>query len=89
MSHLRMLSSGRDESGMIRPLQSQDPGDQDQDPNQGSLPFSVRIRRALRLVMRDFKDSFSNPYVLKWSVWWALGMCGNFQVKHEYGCQPV
>ena len=32
------------------------------------------------MVVRDFRSAFSNPYVLKWSVWWALGMCGNFQV---------
>ena len=32
-------------------------------------------------VKYDFVNAFcKNTYVLKWSVWWALGMCGNFQV---------
>ena len=62
--------SGCDESGMIRPLLAQDPGE-DGD------------KRALSLVIRDFRDYFSNTYVLKWSLWWALGMCGNFQVLRK------
>lgn len=36
--------------------------------------------RAWTNVRRDFFESFGNLYILKWSVWWALGMCGNFQV---------
>ena len=36
--------------------------------------------RAVHLLHRDFRDAYSQPYVLKWSLWWALGMCGNFQV---------
>ena len=32
-------------------------------------------------VKYDFVIAFcKNTYVLKWSLWWALGMCGNFQV---------
>ena len=32
-------------------------------------------------VKEDFINAFcKNRYVLKWSIWWALGMCGNFQV---------
>ena len=38
------------------------------------------VMTAFRLVGRDFIKSFANPYILKWSLWWALGMCGNFQV---------
>ena len=37
-------------------------------------------RRAVHLLHRDFRAAYSQPYVLKWSLWWALGMCGNFQV---------
>ena len=55
---------------MIRPLLAQDPGED-------------RDKRALSLVIRDFRDYFSNTYVLKWSLWWALGMCGNFQVLRK------
>ena len=62
---------------MIRPLQD------DRDPGEVGDRVSLRAksRRALSLVTRDFRDYFSNTYVLKWSLWWALGMCGNFQVR--------
>ena len=43
--------------------------------------WSERSRRAFLLVRGDFVRSFSDLYILKWSVWWALAMCGNFQVK--------
>lgn len=33
-----------------------------------------------RLLWIDFKASFSNAYMLKWSLWWAFAMCGYFQV---------
>ena len=45
------------------------------------LTWPGRFRRALLLVRGDFVRSFSDLYVLKWSVWWALAMCGNFQVR--------
>ena len=31
-------------------------------------------------IRRDFVMAFRSPYVFKWSLWWALAMCGNFQV---------
>ena len=34
----------------------------------------------LALVFRDFLSAFTSPYILKWSIWWALAMCGNYQV---------
>ena len=63
---------------MIRPLQAQDPGE-----DTDKLTLATRSKRALSLVIRDFRDYFSNTYVLKWSLWWALGMCGNFQVQRK------
>jgi len=36
--------------------------------------------RAATLLSRDFLAAFTNKSVVKWSVWWALAMCGNFQV---------
>ena len=33
-----------------------------------------------RLLWFDFKSSYSNAYMLKWSLWWAFAMCGYFQV---------
>lgn len=44
------------------------------------LPLWTKIRSACEFVKRDFISSFSNLYILKWSIWWALGTCGNFQV---------
>jgi len=43
-------------------------------------PHSETLRSSFGLLYADFTRSFSNLYILKWSVWWALGMCGNFQV---------
>lgn len=28
----------------------------------------------------DFKEAYTNKYLVKWSVWWAFATCGNFQV---------
>lgn len=33
-----------------------------------------------RLLWIDFTSSYSNSYMLKWSLWWAFAMCGYFQV---------
>jgi len=46
--------------------------------------FSPSIRqkwtRAGTLISKDFLSAFTSPYILKWSIWWALAMCGNYQV---------
>lgn len=39
-----------------------------------------KFQAASEYVKKDFISSFSNLYILKWSIWWALGTCGNFQV---------
>ena len=31
-------------------------------------------------LVQNFKSSFSQGSVFRWSLWWALGMCGNYQV---------
>ena len=41
---------------------------------------SSRISSALSALKSDFVLAYSNPYVARWSLWWALAMCGNFQV---------
>jgi len=33
-----------------------------------------------RLLWIDFTSSYSNPYMLKWSIWWAFAMAGNLLV---------
>ncbi len=32
---------------------------------------------------RDFKKFYSQPPLLKWSIWWALAMCGVLQVSER------
>ncbi|XP_023340838.1 thiamine transporter 1 [Eurytemora carolleeae] len=50
------------------------------EPETVNKPLRESVMTAFRLVGKDFVKSFSNPYILKWSLWWALGTCGNFQV---------
>ena len=38
------------------------------------------IKKALVILGYNFKTSFSQGSVFRWSLWWALGMCGNYQV---------
>ena len=75
-----IFAPGCDESGMIRPLQD----DRDLGEVGNKVSLREKSRRALSLVTRDFRDYFGNTYVLKWSLWWALGMCGNFQVRRKF-----
>ncbi|RXG61871.1 Thiamine transporter 1 [Armadillidium vulgare] len=37
-------------------------------------------RRSLLLLWLDFRDAYTNIYLLKWSIWWAFATCINFQV---------
>lgn len=37
--------------------------------------------RATKLLWKHFLDSYSNPTVVQWSVWWALAMAGFFLVQ--------
>ena len=46
-----------------------------------AVQMKERFSKAFNFVKKDFVSSFSNIYILKWSIWWALGMCGNFQVN--------
>ena len=61
------------ESGMIRPLGN---GKIKEDPK----TFRDKCSNAFRLVLRDFNDAFRKPYILKWSIWWALGKFDRFNV---------
>jgi len=45
-----------------------------------SLHF--RLRKAYPILWKDFKSAYRNPYILKWSLWWALAMAGNLQVQN-------
>ena len=37
-------------------------------------------KHPFRGLWQDLKKSYSNPYVVKWSIWVALATCGNFQI---------
>ncbi|RZC35229.1 thiamine transporter 2-like [Asbolus verrucosus] len=43
--------------------------------------YSRKFLNAFVLMKKHFLDSFSNWYVLKWSLWWALSTCGFIQVQ--------
>lgn len=38
-------------------------------------------RRAASILFSHFKDSYSDPVVIQWSLWWALASCGFTQVQ--------
>eukprot|EP00096_Caligus_rogercresseyi_P003935 TRINITY_DN1788_c0_g1_i1.p1 TRINITY_DN1788_c0_g1~~TRINITY_DN1788_c0_g1_i1.p1 ORF type:complete len:428 (+),score=38.52 TRINITY_DN1788_c0_g1_i1:139-1422(+) len=51
---------------------------------EGSTENDEPSKRGWKTVLSYFKNdavnAFSNTYVLKWSIWWSIGMAGNFQV---------
>ncbi|KAJ8940048.1 hypothetical protein NQ314_010880 [Rhamnusium bicolor] len=44
-------------------------------------PFKTKVSNAFILMGNHFHNSFSNTYVLKWSLWFALSTCGFIQVQ--------
>jgi thiamine transporter 2/3 len=42
--------------------------------------YMKRLRGAGPILWQDFKDAYSNSYILKWSIFWALGTAGNYQI---------
>ncbi|XP_022919044.1 thiamine transporter 1-like isoform X2 [Onthophagus taurus] len=40
-----------------------------------------KYKTAFSLMKKHFIDSFSNKYVLRWSIWWALATAGFIQVQ--------
>lgn len=41
---------------------------------------NVTCRYAFNKIYDDFKEAFTNRYVLQWSIWWALATSGFLQV---------
>lgn len=39
-----------------------------------------QCRNAFTYLYEDFKHAFTNSYVIKWSIWWAIATCGYLQV---------
>jgi len=54
--------------------------DGDEGASQKNPSIWKSLTDSFRLLYTDFIAAYSNPYVLKWSLWWALGTCGYFQV---------
>ncbi|XP_050499312.1 thiamine transporter 2-like [Diabrotica virgifera virgifera] len=46
-----------------------------------SKPLSRKVTDAFTLMATHFKTSFTNGYVVKWSLWYALATCGFVQVQ--------
>ncbi|CAG9858965.1 unnamed protein product [Phyllotreta striolata] len=44
-------------------------------------PLNAKLSGAFHLMVSHFKYSFTNMYVLKWSLWYALSTCGFIQVQ--------
>lgn len=44
------------------------------------MTAETAFQRALRILKSNFKMSFAQGSVFRWSLWWALGMCLNYQV---------
>lgn len=42
---------------------------------------SVLWKLTLKRMFTAFKTSYSNKYLLMWSIWWAFAMCGGLQVE--------
>lgn len=38
------------------------------------------MSRAIFYLRRDLQTAYTNPLVVKWSLWWALATCGFYQV---------
>ncbi|KAF2896484.1 hypothetical protein ILUMI_09687 [Ignelater luminosus] len=52
-----------------------------QDPEKQALTSKKKYQNAFDLMKKHFLESFTNRYVAKWSIWWALATCGFIQVQ--------
>lgn len=41
---------------------------------------AVSFGGALGHLWSDLTTAFTNPYIVKWALWWALATCGYWQV---------
>lgn len=49
--------------------------------NTADLKPQFSYSRAFALLWRHFLDSYSNPKILQWSLWWSLAMAGFLMVQ--------
>lgn len=52
----------------------------DADSTGQDLNFHQRIQRAYPVLWKDFVHAFTNPYVLRWSLWWVIAQALHLQV---------
>ena len=71
----RLFLPGHGKSGMIRPVKN------NESLEEQHFTWKQKFRKASILVKTDFEDSFSDSYILKWSLWWALGSLRDFRRK--------
>ncbi|GJQ66880.1 hypothetical protein Trydic_g7903 [Trypoxylus dichotomus] len=49
--------------------------------SQESMEVREKMKQAFSVMWKHFKESYSDKYVLRWSVWWALATAGFLQVQ--------
>ena len=49
-------------------------------PEPGRAERRRNLRNFVVCAWGDFRKFYSNPFLLKWSIWWAFSMCGVLQV---------
>lgn len=59
---------------------SEEPGAVDRDPQHQKTTWVGGYLKAYRYLWNDFISAYSNWYVVKWSLWWAVAACGCMQV---------
>ncbi|KAK2715771.1 thiamine transporter 1-like [Artemia franciscana] len=74
----------RDESASLGPEQEndEDRGYDAEVPPEATKKTVIKMTfsEGCSLIWKDFRSSYSNLSVVKWSVWWAFTMCCNLQV---------
>lgn len=55
--------------------------DSDKDLVESKKKSQFSAKRAVRLLLTHFKESYSDMVVVQWSLWWALAACGFTQVQ--------
>lgn len=55
--------------------------DSENQPVVTEISFTKKCIKAFQLLWKDFLHAYTDKYVLKWSIWWALATCGYLQVS--------
>lgn len=42
----------------------------------------IHQKSPLLLLWSHFRNAYTNPFVLQWSIWYAVGFCGYLQVTY-------